>query len=79
MTGATFKNLRLSVEVSIAELARELGLTEPTIRYVEQSMKMRPLTVRRYCNALAAVARRRPAERVRERTEAVLAAADLSD
>jgi DNA-binding transcriptional regulator YiaG len=72
-SGIDIRGLRLSMEISAAELARELGVVARTVVTTETHKKLQPKTESKYFAALGTIARRLAAERLRAKTEELLA------
>jgi DNA-binding transcriptional regulator YiaG len=75
MQGFECRALRKSLEISGAELARELGIKPASLRDTEGAAKLQLKTETRIMAALAVIARRQAAARRRSATEALLAGA----
>lgn len=75
MQGVEIRALRQSLEISGAELARELGIKPASLRDSEGAAKLQLKTETRIVAAIAAIARRQAADRRRAATEALLSIA----
>ena len=72
-SGASLRKVREALNISLADMARESGVTSDTARDAELAKRMRPATSDRYMNALARLARRQQAGRQRAKTAELLA------
>ncbi len=72
MTGIDLRTLRKSLEISGAELSRELGIQPASLRDSEAASKLQVKTETRIMAALGVIARRQAADRRRTATEALL-------
>jgi transcriptional regulator with XRE-family HTH domain len=74
-TGNDFRTLRLQLGVPLTRLAEEVGVVPSTISSLESAARLRSGTLEKYLAGLARCAERSAAERLRERTEKMLALA----
>jgi transcriptional regulator with XRE-family HTH domain len=72
MTGAILRDLRLSLGISRAQLAAEVGVRPEAAADVEESKLMRPATVSKYMAALTRLARQQAESRNRAQVEELL-------
>ncbi len=73
--GVELRALRKSLEISGAELARELGIKPASLRDTEGAANLQLKTETRVMAAIAVIARRHAADRRRAATEALLSIA----